>query len=76
MKTLISKLYRDEEGQGLVEYALIASLIAIAAIVALTFLGGRIGNLMNTVGNTLQSIENMNKIKTRIGYSAVRVFFE
>ncbi|MFC1478051.1 Flp family type IVb pilin [Candidatus Margulisiibacteriota bacterium] len=53
MKQLISKLYRDEAGQGLVEYALIASLIAIAAIVALTFLGGRIGNLMNTVGGCL-----------------------
>lgn len=53
MKALISRLYREEEGQGLVEYALIASLIAIAAIVALTFLGGRIGNLMNSVGNSL-----------------------
>jgi len=53
MMSLFSKLYRDEEGQGLVEYALIASLIAIAAIVALTFLGGRIGNLMNSVGNSL-----------------------
>jgi pilus assembly protein Flp/PilA len=41
------------KGQGLVEYALIASLIAIAAIVALTFLGGRVSNLFNTVGNTL-----------------------
>ena len=53
MMTLISRLFREEEAQGLVEYALIASLIAIAAIVALTFLGGRIGNLMNTVGNRL-----------------------
>jgi pilus assembly protein Flp/PilA len=50
---LIKKLYQDEDGQGLVEYALIASLIAIAAIVALTFLGGRISNLMNNVGNNL-----------------------
>jgi len=41
------------KGQGLVEYALIASLIAIAAIVALTFLGGRVSNLFNTVGNSL-----------------------
>ncbi len=32
---------RDEEGQGLAEYALILALIAILAIVALVFLGGR-----------------------------------
>ena len=32
---------RDEEGQGLAEYALILALIAIIAIAALLFLGGR-----------------------------------
>ena len=37
---LISYLLdRDEEGQGLAEYALILALIAIVAIVALIFLG-------------------------------------
>ena len=30
---------RDEEGQGLAEYALVLSLIAIVAITALIFLG-------------------------------------
>ena len=34
-------LHRDEEGQGLAEYALILALIAIVAIVALLFLGGQ-----------------------------------
>ena len=33
---------RDEEGQGLAEYALILALIAIVAIVALIFLGGQV----------------------------------
>jgi hypothetical protein len=33
-------IHRDEEGQGLAEYALILALIAIVAIVALIFLGG------------------------------------
>ena len=36
-----SVLLRDEEGQGLAEYALILALIAIVAIIALIFLGKR-----------------------------------
>ena len=46
-------LNRDEEGQGLAEYALILALIAILTIVALLFMGGRINTLFSTVGNKL-----------------------
>jgi pilus assembly protein Flp/PilA len=53
MKTFLRRLWSEEDGQGLVEYALIASLIAIAAIVALVFLSGKVGNSMNSVGNNL-----------------------
>ena len=35
---------RDEEGQGLAEYALILALIAIVAIIALIFLGGQVSD--------------------------------
>ena len=44
---------REEEGQGLAEYALILSLIAIVAIVALLFLGGQVSQILSTVGNSL-----------------------
>ncbi len=37
---VLGMIHRDEEGQGLAEYALILALIAIVAIVALIFLGG------------------------------------
>ncbi len=48
---LISHLLsRDEEGQGLAEYALILALIAIVAIVALIFLGGQVSSILSTVG--------------------------
>ena len=51
---LISSHYvPDEEGQGLAEYALILSLIAIVAIVALVFLGGSVSTLLSTVGNSV-----------------------
>ena len=49
---LISYLLdRDEEGQGLAEYALILALIAIVAIVALIFLGGQVSKILSTVGS-------------------------
>ena len=34
--------FRDEEGQGLVEYALIIAVIAIAIIIAMIFLRGQL----------------------------------
>jgi pilus assembly protein Flp/PilA len=43
-----------EEGQTLVEYALILVLIAIVVIVVLTLVGTRVNNIFNTVANTLQ----------------------
>ena len=44
---------RDEDGQGLAEYALILALIAIVAIVALIFLGGQVSTILSTVGNSV-----------------------
>ena len=44
---------RDEEGQGLAEYALILALIAIVAIVALIFLGSQVSAILNTVGQSV-----------------------
>lgn len=44
---------REEAGQGLVEYALIIALIAILAIVALQFLGGKVTTEFSNVGNSL-----------------------
>ncbi len=44
---------RDEEGQGLAEYALILALIAIVAIVALIFLGAQVKTILSDVGNSV-----------------------
>ena len=46
-------LHRDEEGQGLAEYALILALIAIVAIVALIFLGTKVSTVLSTVGASI-----------------------
>jgi Flp pilus assembly pilin Flp len=43
----------NEKGQTLVEYALIISLIAIAAVLALGFLSGKINDLFSKTGSQL-----------------------
>ncbi|MGH2379046.1 MAG: Flp family type IVb pilin [Candidatus Limnocylindria bacterium] len=44
---------RNDEGQGLVEYALIIAVIAIAVIVAMIFLKGQLENIFSNIGNNL-----------------------
>ena len=53
LKNFLGKFSR-EEGQGLVEYALIIVLVSIAVIALLTALGGQIGNVFNSITNTLK----------------------
>jgi pilus assembly protein Flp/PilA len=53
ISALIASFRRDEEGQGLAEYALILALIAIVAILALLFLGGQISKILSTVGSSV-----------------------
>jgi len=53
ISSLLGSIRRDEEGQGLAEYALILALIAIIAIVALIFLGGNVSNILSTIGNSI-----------------------
>jgi pilus assembly protein Flp/PilA len=47
------RFLQDDQGQGLVEYALIIAVIAIAVIVAMLFLRDQISNLFSNVGNNL-----------------------
>ena len=42
MKSLVSKLVRDEQGGEVLEYALIAGLIVVAAIAVITSVGTKV----------------------------------
>lgn len=53
LQTWIKRHLRPEEGQGLVEYALILALIAVLVIVALKFLQPAISTTLNTVSTAI-----------------------
>ena len=53
INSFLASIQRDEEGQGLAEYALILALIAIVAIVALIVLGGQVSKILSNVGNSV-----------------------
>ncbi len=50
---LLKRFVREEEGQGLVEYALIIGLISIVAIAALSAAGGSISEMFEAVKESL-----------------------
>ena len=50
---MLARLYREPSAQGMAEYALLAALIAVAAIGAITFLGNNVSDVFNDVGNQL-----------------------
>lgn len=55
MRSVMTKFWRDESGQGLVEYALILFLVSIVVIVALTTLGKKTNNVLNNVSKALNA---------------------
>jgi pilus assembly protein Flp/PilA len=52
----LKRFYRETDGQGLAEYALIIALIAIIAIVALLFMGSQVSDKLSVIGSTIQSV--------------------
>lgn len=50
---MVHSFFAKEEGQGLVEYALILALIAIVVIGALTALGGSVNDRLTEISDTL-----------------------
>ena len=50
---MLRSFFAKEEGQGLVEYALILVLIAIVVIGILTLLGNRVSTVFSQIGSGL-----------------------
>ena len=53
VQKFLAAIRRDEDGQGLAEYALILALIAIVAIIALIFLGNQVSTILSKVGTSV-----------------------
>ena len=51
--TMIKQFLQEEEGQTLVEYGLLISLIALVVIAVLTLLGGKIRGVFGTASNSI-----------------------
>ncbi len=51
-------LFKEEKGQGLVEYALILVLVAIVVFAVLMILGPVIGNVFSTVNSSLIDVSS------------------
>lgn len=53
MKQHLSKFLKDESGQDLIEYALVAALVGLGSVAAMSGLSNSIASTFNGVGNQL-----------------------
>lgn len=50
---MISRFISEEDGQTLVEYGLLISLIALALVTTVTLFGRKVNNYYNNIGNQM-----------------------
>ncbi len=55
MLTRIITFFRDDSGATAIEYGLIAALVSVAAIAALTAMGGTLADLFGAVDTSLST---------------------
>jgi pilus assembly protein Flp/PilA len=55
MTHLLHRIALDDSGQNLIEYALVAAIVALGSVAALKTLGNGIGNTFNSVQNSLSN---------------------
>ena len=53
MLSIFRRLMKNDQGATAIEYTLIASLIAVAAITAMRTVGGKVTNVLNNVANAM-----------------------
>ena len=55
VKNILGQLMVEESGQNLIEYALVAGIIGLGAVVAMTTLKNSISTAFSSVGSALTS---------------------
>lgn len=53
IQELLTKLRSDEKGATVIEYALIAALVAVVAIAGFRLVGNNVGSKMNAIGSAV-----------------------
>ena len=56
MKALFKRFVREEEGQDLIEYALLAGFISLVAILAIQGVGTGLNSVYNNINTTVSTI--------------------
>jgi pilus assembly protein Flp/PilA len=56
MKNLLTRLWKEEEGQDLTEYVLLLVLLAIASIAAMNTLAAAINGVFNRAASNLNAV--------------------
>ncbi len=56
MKNLLNRFVRDEQGQDLIEYALLAGFISLVAVVAITNVGTGVNAVYGNIDSQVQAI--------------------
>jgi pilus assembly protein Flp/PilA len=52
--TIVRKIVGNNKGATAIEYGLIAALIAVAAVAAMRYLGGKVNSTFNNVSSNLK----------------------
>lgn len=55
LKNLVARFINDDQGQDLIEYALLATFVSLVAIAGATFLGTALNNWYTSVGSKVNS---------------------
>jgi len=56
LQAVLTRLVRDENGQDLIEYALLAGFISLVAILAITTMGTGINKVFTDLSNQISGI--------------------
>ena len=55
MKRMMQQFWNDEQGQDLVEYALAAGLVAVAAVACMPGLSGTVNQVFTKIGSIINA---------------------
>jgi len=56
MKNVFSRFVREDQGQDLIEYALLAGFISLVAVAAITLVGQGVNGVYNNINSQVSAI--------------------